>query len=93
MSVTDAKALTRAQVEERACKHLRSVQGAQALAEDDLASEKASAAIAVATHRPVRAQEVEDLYQERFGGKVSKCMRPDAPGRVPPPHKPVPLDQ
>lgn len=84
LSVADAKALTRAQLEERVCKYLRTVQSALAVQIKGASPETESTANAVASHCIARAQEVEDLYEERFGGKVSKCMRPGAPELVPP---------
>jgi hypothetical protein len=81
MSVTDAKALTRSQLEERVCKYLRTVQAA-------LAQPASSESIAIAQHCIVRVREVEDLYEERFHGAVSKCMRKGAPELEPP--KPAP---
>jgi len=81
VSFTDAKAMTRAQLEERICKYLRTTQAA-------MASRTTDTTIAVASHCIARAQEVEDLYEERFAGKVSKCMTKGAPELVPPPKKP-----
>jgi hypothetical protein len=81
MSLTDAKALTRTQLEERVCKYLRTTQAA-------MAAPASNASIAVSEHCVMRAREVEDLYEERFHGAISKCIRKGAPELVPPPGKP-----
>jgi hypothetical protein len=78
MSVTDAKALTRAQLEERVCKYLRTTQAA-------MAAPTSNTTVDIAQHCTVRAREVEYLYEERFHGAVSKCMHKGAPELIPPP--------
>jgi hypothetical protein len=78
MSVTDAKALTRAQLEERVCKYLRATQAA-------MAEPTSNTAVEIAQRCTIRAREVEYLYEERFHGATSKCMRRNAPELVQPP--------